>query len=153
MVRGVLLTACNRSTESGPPPSIRYPNHVAAGGSQPPAAEMKNPFADDSGSAADGSKIFSTMNATVVTVAVHSAGSVRVSSTAAGVNGGTDGALYQSIFYGRPRGMPAYGGVMSPGAIWKVVTYIRSQPVPSVVPTQRWPNGETAPRPAREQSP
>lgn len=67
--------------------------------------------------------------------------------------GGTDGALYQSIFYGRPRGMPAYGGVMSPGAIWKVVSYIRSQPVPDVVPTQSWPSREAAPRPAREQGP
>ena len=52
--------------------------------------------------------------------------------------GGTDGALYQSIYYGRPKGMPAYGGILSPGAIWKIVTYIQAQPVPDVVPTQAW---------------
>jgi len=148
------LMACSSGTaDSGAPPSIRYPNHVAAGGSQPPAAEMKNPFADDSGSTADGLKIFSTMNCD----GCHGGGALGwVGPSLVDGRwryGGTDGALYQSIFYGRPRGMPAYGGVMSPGAIWKVVTYIRSQPVPSVVPTQRWPNGETAPRPARERSP
>src|ERR1051326_3482452 len=53
--------------------------------------------------------------------------------------GGTDGALFQSIFYGRPKGMPAYGGVMSPGAIWKVITYLKAQPIPNGVPTERWP--------------
>jgi hypothetical protein len=35
--------------------------------------------------------------------------------------------------------------VMSPGAIWKVIAYIRAQPVPSVVPTQRWPHSEKTP--------
>ena len=52
--------------------------------------------------------------------------------------GSTDGALFQSVFYGRPRGMPAYGGVMSAGAIWKVILYIRAQPVPADVPTERF---------------
>jgi mono/diheme cytochrome c family protein len=59
--------------------------------------------------------------------------------------GGTDAALYQSIFYGRPRGMPGYGGIMSPSAIWKVVAYIRAQPVPADVPTERWTSEEARP--------
>ena len=127
------------------PPSIRYPNHVAAGESQPPAADMTNPFAGDSVSVADGSKIFSQMNCD----GCHGGGALGwVGPSLVDGRwryGGTDGALYHSIFYGRPRGMPAYGGVMSPGAIWKVVTYIRAQPLPSVVPTQRWPSGEKSP--------
>jgi cytochrome c oxidase cbb3-type subunit 3 len=53
--------------------------------------------------------------------------------------GGTDGAVFQSIYYGRPRGMPAYGGILSPSAIWKIVTYLRAQPVPVDVPTESWP--------------
>jgi mono/diheme cytochrome c family protein len=147
------IVACNRGTEGGPPPSIRYPDHVAAGGSQPPAGDLTNPFAGDSTSATDGSKIFSTMNCD----GCHGGGALGwVGPSLVDGRwryGGTDGALYQSIFYGRPKGMPAYGGVMSPGAIWKVVTYIRAQPVPSVVPTQRWPSGETLPRPVREGTP
>lgn len=132
------IVGCNRGTDNGPPPSIRYPDHVSAGGSLPPAADMKNPFAVDSTSAADGSKIFSTMNCD----GCHGGGALGwVGPSLVDGRwryGGTDGALYQSIFYGRPRGMPAYGGVMAPEAIWKVVSYIRAQPVPSVVPTQRF---------------
>lgn len=137
-----LLLACGRGEST--PPSVRYPDHVAAGGSQPPAArDMTNPFAKDTGSVGQGSKIFSAMNCD----GCHGGGaSGWVGPSLVDGRwryGGTDGALFQSIFYGRPRGMPAYGGVMSPGAIWKVITYIRAQPVPSVVPTQRWPNRET----------
>ena len=116
---------------------------MSAGGSLPPATDMKNPFASDSTSAADGSKIFSTMNCD----GCHGGGALGwVGPSLVDGRwryGGTDGALYQSIFYGRPRGMPAYGGVMSPGAIWKVVSYIRAQPVPSVVPTQRFTREQT----------
>ena len=149
------VVACNRgdASQGGAPPSIRYPDHVAAGGSQPPAGDLTNPFAGDSTAVTDGSKIFSTMNCD----GCHGGGALGwVGPSLVDGRwryGGTDGALYQSVFYGRPKGMPAYGGVMSPGAIWKVVTYIRAQPVPSVVPTQRWPSGETTPRPVRRGTP
>jgi len=50
--------------------------------------------------------------------------------------GGTDGALFQSIFYGRPRGMPPTAASCSPGAIWKVISYIRAQTRTVTVPTE-----------------
>jgi len=115
---------------------VRYPEHVAAGGNQPPAGEIRNPLPIDSANAADGSKVFSAMNCD----GCHGGGALGwVGPSLVDGRwryGGTDGALFQSIFYGRPRGMPAYGGVMSPGAIWKVVSYIRAQPVPVTVPTE-----------------
>ena len=138
------LAACDRSNAGGVPASIRYPDHVAAGGNQPPAGDITNPLKPDSTNAADGAKIFSAMNCD----GCHGGGALGwVGPSLVDGRwryGGTDGALFQSIFYGRPRGMPAYGGVMSPGAIWKVIAYIRVQPVPSVVPTQRWPSAETS---------
>ena len=138
------LAACDRSNAGGVPASIRYPDHVAAGGNQPPAGDITNPLKPDSTNAADGAKIFSAMNCD----GCHGGGALGwVGPSLVDGRwryGGTDGALFQSIFYGRPRGMPAYGGVMSPGAIWKVIAYIRAQPVPSVVPTQRWPSAETS---------
>jgi len=148
-----LVAACERSNAGGVPVSVRYPDHVAAGGNQPPAVEVKNPIASDSTIVADGGKIFSAMNCD----GCHGGGATGwVGPSLVDGRwryGGTDGALYQSVFYGRPRGMPAYGGVMSPGAIWKVIAYIRAQPVPSVVPTQRWPSTETTPRPTRRRHP
>ena len=149
----VMLTACDRGGTGGIPPSIRYPDQVAAGGNQPPAGEIKNPLPIDSANAADGSKLFSAMNCD----GCHGGGALGwVGPSLVDGRwryGGTDGALFQSIFYGRPRGMPAYGGVMSPGAIWKVIAYIRAQPVPSVVPTQTWPSTETTPRPTVQRHP
>jgi cytochrome c oxidase cbb3-type subunit 3 len=146
----IVLSACDQPERL--PPSIRYPDHVSAGGSPPPVAkEVTNPFARDTASVTDGGKIFSAMNCD----GCHGGGALGwVGPSLVDGRwryGGTDGALFQSIFYGRPRGMPAYGGVMSPGAIWKVISYVRAQPVPSVVPTQVWPANETTPRPAREQ--
>jgi cytochrome c oxidase cbb3-type subunit 3 len=132
-----LLAGCNRG-ESRIPPSIRYPDHVSAGGSLPPAAEITNPLGSDSGTVQDGAAIFSTMNCD----GCHGGGATGwVGPSLVDGRwryGGTDGALYQSIFYGRPRGMPAYGGILSPGAIWKIVSYIRAQPVPVTVPTESW---------------
>jgi cytochrome c oxidase cbb3-type subunit 3 len=131
-----VLAACNRPGESGVPPSIRYPDHVAAGGNQPPAGEIKNPLASDSTNVADGSKIFNSMNCD----GCHGGGALGwVGPSLVDGRwryGGTDGALFQSIYYGRPRGMPAYGGILSGGAIWKIVSYIRAQPVPATVPTE-----------------
>ena len=146
--------ACGRADSGGTVPvSVRYPDHVAAGGSQPPSGDITTPLKNDSTDNSDGSKIFSQMNCD----GCHGGGALGwVGPSLVDGRwryGGTDGALFQSVFYGRPRGMPAYGGIMSPGAIWKVIAYIRAQPVPSVVPTQRWPTGETVPRPAREQTP
>ena len=144
VVRGtwcvVLIVACGRSESGGssPPPSVSYPSHVAAGGNQPPSSDIKTPLKNDSTDASDGSKVFSSMNCD----GCHGGGALGwVGPSLVDGRwryGGTDGALYQSIFYGRPRGMPAYGGIMSPGAIWKVIAYLRAQPVPGVVPTERW---------------
>lgn len=141
-----LLAACGRSESSGgsTPPSVRYPNHVAAGGSQPPSGDITTPLKNDSTDASDGSKIFSQMNCD----GCHGGGALGwVGPSLVDGRwryGGTDGAVFQSVFYGRPRGMPAYGGIMSPGAIWKVVAYLRAQPIPAAVPTERW-SGEQKP--------
>lgn len=135
-----LLAACGRgdSGTGNAPLSVRFPDHVAAGGNQPPAAELKNPLPIDSANSTDGSKVFSAMNCD----GCHGGGALGwVGPSLVDGRwryGGTDGAVFQSIFYGRPRGMPAYGGIMSPGAIWKVVAYIRAQPVPANVPTESW---------------
>src|SRR5437667_104474 len=52
--------------------------------------------------------------------------------------GGADGDIFQSIYYGQPHGMPAYGGLLPPTAIWKLVTYLQSLEPPANVPTESW---------------
>jgi cytochrome c oxidase cbb3-type subunit 3 len=53
--------------------------------------------------------------------------------------GGDDSTIFASIAAGRPRGMPAYGQWLDEGTIKQLVSYLRAQPVPGVVPTQAWP--------------
>lgn len=52
--------------------------------------------------------------------------------------GGSDASIFQSIYYGRPHGMPAYGGLLSSDVVWKLVTYIESLEPPPDVPTEAW---------------
>lgn len=135
-----ILAACRGAApESGQaPPSIRYEQHVAAGGLAAPAGVMTNPYADNRASVAEGERTFVAMNCD----GCHGGGATGwVGPSLVDGRwryGGGDGAVYQSIFYGRARGMPAYGGVLSPEAIWKIVTYLRAQPSPADVPTERW---------------
>ena len=63
--------------------------------------------------------------------------------------GGADDEIFTSIFYGRPKGMPAYGGVIGTDGVWMLVAYIKAQAVPSVVPTTSWlPGGNATATPA-----
>jgi cytochrome c len=58
--------------------------------------------------------------------------------------GGSDEQIFTSIFYGRPKGMPAYGGVIGTDGVWMLVSYIKAQTVPPVVPTTSWLPGGNA---------
>ncbi len=121
-----LLALLVSSAQQPVPPSVRYGEHVAAGGNPPPAGSLQNPFEGDRRSAADGEKLFTAFNCD----GCHGGGAVG----GQGPNladgrwryGGGDGAIFHSIYYGRPRGMPAFGGILPPDAIWKLVTYLRS---------------------------
>ena len=40
--------------------------------------------------------------------------------------GGSAAEVYESIFQGRPDGMPAWGGLIDRASIWRLVSYVRS---------------------------
>src|SRR2546423_9686102 len=102
---------------------------------------MTNPFHGDQPSAKDGERIFVAMNCD----GCHGGGATGwVGPSLVDGRwryGGGDGALFPSIFYGRPRGMPAYGGVMSPGPVWEVVAFTPAPPLPPAVPPHRFRPG------------
>ncbi len=89
-------------------------------------------------SAAEGQKLFTSMNCD----GCHGGGATGFIAPSLSDGrwryGASDGALYQSIYYGRPQGMPAFGGVLQEPIVWKLVTYLKSLPVPAAVPTQAW---------------
>jgi len=127
------------TTAKNSPAAVRYDQYGSAGNLAPPAEELVNPFAGDSSAAEQGQVIFDAMNCS----GCHGGGGVGFVGPSLVDGrwryGGEDGALFHSIFYGRSHGMPAYGGFISEATVWQLVTYVRSQPLPSVVPTVAWP--------------
>ncbi|HET9374101.1 MAG TPA: c-type cytochrome [Chthoniobacterales bacterium] len=146
----LLTVACNRSRNtrtssagaasepSSAPPAIRYEAHMWAGGISPPTRELRNPHEGDTDNARAGARLFASMNCD----GCHGdAGSGWVGPSLADGRwryGGRDEEIFSSIFYGRSKGMPAYGGVIGSEGVWMLVNYLRSLPKPDVVPTESW---------------
>jgi len=138
------VTSCSRqaaapSQEAGaPPPAIRYEAHIAAGGIAPPGAALRNPHQGDPAVAKKGALLFTAMNCD----GCHGGeGSGWVAPNLADGRwryGGADAEVFDSIYYGRPKGMPAFGGTLGAEGVWTLVTYLRSLPVPGDVPTESW---------------
>jgi len=134
----VILAACGRSDRAAIPPAVRSDGQVFAGGVAPPAGTLTNPFRGDRQAAGGGERIFRAMNCD----GCHGGGALGWEGPSLVDGrwryGGSDGEVFHSIYYGRPRGMPAYGGILETDGIWKIVTYLRAQPVPKDVPTEQW---------------
>ena len=113
-------------------------SHVAAGGIKPPGDTLRNPRKDDKKAVKAGAGLFASMNCD----GCHGGGAVGWAAPSLADGrwryGGADHEIFQSIYYGRPKGMPAFGGALPPDAIWMLVTYLQQLPVPSAVPTQSW---------------
>ena len=139
-----LLSACSQHTTpataagAAAPPAVAYASHEAAGGLVPPGGTLHNPHAGDKGVAATGAQLFTAMNCD----GCHGPDA----SGAVGPNlgdgrwryGGADAEVFMSIYYGRPKGMPAFGGALGEDGVWQLVTYLRSLPPPPNLPTQSW---------------
>jgi len=117
------------------PSAIRYEANVSAGGVHPSGVDLENPYKNDKQSIETGERLFSSMNCD----GCHGGGALGwVGPSLVDGRwryGGADKEIFHSIFYGRPKGMPAYGGLLGNEGIWMIVSYLKSQPVPNVVPT------------------
>jgi cytochrome c oxidase cbb3-type subunit 3 len=127
------------SAQRTAPPAVIYGEHIPVGGNPPPGDSLRNPHKRDAQAAKDGEKMFAAFNCD----GCHGGGAVGF----VGPNmadgrwryGGSDGEIYHSIFYGRPRGMPAWGGTLPADAIWRLVTYLQSlQPARDTLATTSW---------------
>ena len=138
------LTSCQQSATTAAanaaaaPPAIAYEAHVSAGGRLPPGATLHNPYQGDKSVAANGALLFTAMNCD----GCHASDASGAVGPSLGVGrwryGGADGEVFMSIYYGRPKGMPAFGGTLGEEGVWTLVTYIRSLPKPGNLPTESW---------------
>jgi mono/diheme cytochrome c family protein len=126
------------SSKRQAPPSVSYQQYPSAGKLEPQAETLTNPLVADPNAAQQGQVLFAAMNCD----GCHGGGAVGFVGPSLVDGrwryGGDDGALFHSIFYGRPRGMPAYGGLLNEATVWQLISYLRAQPVPGVVPTVVW---------------
>jgi cytochrome c oxidase cbb3-type subunit 3 len=135
---GSAVSVPARADSAATPLAVRYDQHVLAEGKLPPGVTPVNPYAGQAASVGEGEKLFASMNCD----GCHGGGATGwvgpSLSDGRWIYGGSDAAVFQSIYYGRPHGMPAFGGTLSPPIVWKLVTYLRSLPLPKSVPTQAW---------------
>ena len=133
-----LLALLVSSAQQPAPPSVLYEQHIFAGGAAPPAGKLESPFKGDKKSAEEGEKLFAAFNCD----GCHGGGAVGAVGPSLADGrwryGGADGAMFHSIFYGRPRGMPAFGGILPPDAVWKLVTYLQSLQPATDAATVSW---------------
>lgn len=106
---------------------VEHPDHIQPGlAQQRPLATLRNPFTGDKQRIDEGGKLFVAYNC----MDCHGAdGSGAMGPSLADGRwhfGGTDADVFQSIYEGRPAGMPAWGGRISDDQIWRLVAYVQS---------------------------
>lgn len=143
LVPGCALLSCARqNTAGGPssfaPPAVRYEAHLAAGGTLPQGGLLRNPHTGDTAVAKQGALLFTSMNCDGCHGGDASGWVGPDLADRRWRYGGSDAEVFSSIYYGRPKGMPAFGGVLGTEGVWTLVTYLRSLPAPPDVPTEVW---------------
>jgi cytochrome c oxidase cbb3-type subunit 3 len=106
---------------------VTHAEHIQPGGVTPPRGlVLRNPYAGDARAAADGAKLFVAYNC----IDCHGAdGSGAMGPSLADGRwhfGGSPAEIYESIYQGRPDGMPAWGSLIAPEQIWRLVAYVQS---------------------------
>ncbi len=123
----------NNSYYPAPPSPIVPLGDTAGAAKPPPGIDMSNPLQGDPSAIAEGHKLFLSMNC----ASCHGYGA----KGGMGPNltdsywryGGTPERIYESIFDGRPQGMPEWGVTLPRRSIWQLVSYVQSLggPVPA----------------------
>jgi cytochrome c oxidase cbb3-type subunit 3 len=122
------------------PPAVAYEAHITAGDATIPGGSLRNPHAGDAAVARNGALLFTAMNCD----GCHGGDATGWVGPNLGAGrwryGGADAEVFNSIYFGRPRGMPAFGGTLGVEGVWTLVTYLRSLPPPPDIPTESWQN-------------
>jgi len=127
-------------------PFIQHPDNIQPGivlASR--FTQMTNPYEGNAARKDEGAKLFIAYNC----MDCHGADGSGAMAPAFTDNrwhfGGSNGEVFQSIYEGRPEGMPSWGGRISDADIWRLVTYVRSLGVGKNVSTENF-TGKTIQR-------
>lgn len=105
---------------------VVHREHIRPGLTAPRGTVLRNPYASEPTAVATGAKLFVSYNC----IDCHGAdGSGAMGPSLADGRwhfGGEDSELFESIYQGRPEGMPAWGSTISPDQIWLLVSYVKA---------------------------
>jgi len=106
---------------------VAHPDYMQAGLSQNGRwASLRNPYEGDRQRTAEGAKLFVSYNC-IDCHGVDGSGAMGPSLADGRWHfGGSAGEVFQSIYEGRPDGMPSWGGRIADDQIWRLVSYVRS---------------------------
>ena len=106
---------------------VNHPENLAVGfPSSGTVLEPRNPYEGNKQAIATGAQLFITYNC-IDCHGADGAGAMGPSFQDGRWHfGGTPAAVFESIYQGRPDGMPAWGGRISNNQIWMLTSYVRS---------------------------
>jgi len=106
---------------------VEHPDHIKPGlAFNGRWATLTNPYAGNAQRAAEGAKLFIAYNCMDCHGADGSGAMGPSLQDGRWHFGGTPGNIFQSIYEGRPDGMPAWGGRIPDDQIWRLVAYVQS---------------------------
>jgi mono/diheme cytochrome c family protein len=107
---------------------VEHPDHIQLGLSRQGGrwATLKNPYEGDPARIAEGAKLFIAYNCMDCHGADGSGAMAPSFQDGRWHFGGTSGAVFQSIYEGRPDGMPSWGGRIGDDQIWRLVGYVQT---------------------------
>ena len=88
--------------------------------------DLHDPYTGNGAAEAEGRQLFVQYNCSGCHGGRAGGGMGPSLRDASWIYGGSDVQIYDSIFEGRPNGMPTWGTKLSAAQIWKIVAYIRT---------------------------
>ena len=119
---------------------VDHPEHINLGRAAPNPSSLRltNPFDRDPQATTVGSQLYHSYNC----IDCHGMdGSGAMGPSLADGRwrfGGSPSQVFESIYQGRPQGMPAWGGRISDSDVWRLVAYVRSLQVGKDVATENF---------------
>ena len=106
---------------------VAHNEHIIAGLVAPrDTVALQNPFEGSAAEVATGAKLYVSYNCVDCHGADGSGAMAPAFIDGRWHFGGSATEVYESIYQGRPDGMPAWGGLIDRASIWRLVSYVRS---------------------------
>ena len=106
---------------------VAHNEHIQPGAVFPSdSLTLRNPYEGNADAIATGAKLYVSYNCVDCHGADGSGAMAPAFVDGRWHFGGSAAEVYESIYQGRPDGMPAWGGLSDRASIWRLVTYVRS---------------------------